>query len=42
MFSKPIEKVDPKLYEEIAKSGVIQAQLLLGSEVNLENMDAAI
>ena len=42
MFSKPIEKVDPKLYEEIAKSGVIQAQLLLGSEVNLDDMDAAI
>ena len=42
MFSKPIEKVDPQLYEEIAKSGVIQAQLLLGSEVNLDDMDAAI
>lgn len=33
MFSKPIEPVDPNLFDEIIDSGVIQANLMLGTEV---------
>jgi hypothetical protein len=34
VFSKQIESISPSLYAEIAASGVIQAQLLLGTEIS--------
>ena len=41
-FSKPIMPISPTLFDEIAASGVIQAQLFVGSEVNLASMNEAI
>ena len=41
VFSKPIEPISPSLYAEIAASGVIQAQLLLGTEISASSVSVA-
>lgn len=41
VFSKPVVPVESSLYEEIAASGVIQANLLLGTEMSDANLKVA-
>ena len=41
VFSKQIESISPSLYAEIAASGVIQAQLLLGTEISNSSVSVA-